>query len=122
MEFFDFAGTVFGFILVLGIASWALRFAFFDGKGGLTTGSHQHYSREDRTCAAGCVHHKPSDTIFCPKAHALHHKVQAERDPAKPCPKCNRNHFADKCPPYPKAHRVTDGRTGEVIGYWTPRQ
>jgi hypothetical protein len=34
------------------------------------------------------------------------------------CPKCNRNHFAGECPP--AGHRVTDGRTGEVVGHWVP--
>jgi hypothetical protein len=34
------------------------------------------------------------------------------------CEKCGRNHFAGECPP--TGHRVTDGRTGEVVGYWTP--
>ena len=33
------------------------------------------------------------------------------------CPRCNRNHFEEKCPGY----RVTDSRTGEVVGYWRPK-
>ena len=35
------------------------------------------------------------------------------------CPKCHRNHFADECPP--AGYRATDARTGEVVGYWQPR-
>ena len=41
--------------------------------------------------------------------------VPADKRPAA-CPRCNRNHFEEKCPGY----RVTDGRTGEVVGYWQP--
>lgn len=33
------------------------------------------------------------------------------------CGKCGRNHFAEDCP----GHRATDGRTGEVVGYWVPK-
>lgn len=41
--------------------------------------------------------------------------VPEDEKPAK-CPRCQRNHFGEECPP--AGHRVTDGRTGEVVGYW----
>lgn len=45
---------------------------------------------------------------------------QAEAQPhLRTCPDCGRNHFLPQCPPYPS--RVTDSRTGEVVGHWMPK-
>lgn len=62
-------------------------------------------------------HRTVEEATACCTAAYQRDKEAAERVPRpRPCPKCNRNHFLDECPGY----RVTDSRTGEVVGYWKP--
>jgi len=76
---------------------------------------------EPAVCMAGHTHRDLVDMFACPQDMALRttRETVSSFIPGQACPYCNRNHFADRddCP----GHRVTDGRTGEVVGYWKPK-
>jgi hypothetical protein len=63
----------------------------------------------------GHVHRSEKAMVNCRDAWPV---PVPRHDPAKPCAKCGRNHYAPTCP---RGHRATDARTGEVVGYWTPK-
>jgi hypothetical protein len=78
----------------------------------------------------GHVHHSEAAADQCPAlktwfADYSAGKVDYQGNPIpqpgelRACEKCGRNHFEDECPP--TGYRATDGRTGEVVGYWQPR-
>jgi hypothetical protein len=96
----------------------------------------------------GHVHHSQQALDSCPTLAAWiadyrAGKVDLDGNPIpqdgelRACKNCGRNHFAGECPSEPAevqsmadgdrhvvktpGHRATDARTGEVVGYWVPK-
>lgn len=79
--------------------------------------SGQPYPRSEGTH----THRTYAEASACMERQIAAELAAAEHQgPAVPCPRCVRNHFSSECPP--AGHRVTNARTGEVVGYWSRKE
>jgi hypothetical protein len=120
-------GASFYAIAVICIAlPWVFFKVIFGGGGPSSATTHIPTYR----CVGGHVHHSQAAVDKCPALKTWFTDYSAGRvdyqgnpipqpGELRACEKCGRNHFAEDCPP--TGYRAIDGRTGEVVGHWVPK-
>jgi len=123
-DYFVTVGTI---MMGIGFFGWTIGWLL---RGGVKWRVEPARSQRPTYRCTDHVHHSQKAADKCPALKTWLADYAAGRvdyegnpipqpDPAKPCAKCGRNHFGAECPP--AGYRATDARTGEVMGYWTPR-